>query len=50
MCRFISLEGQPAYPAHAIRRLADPTLGSLVLWGEAALWAERRNPLLAFFC
>lgn len=48
--RTILREGQAAYPAQALQRVADPTLGSLALWGQAALWTERQAPLLAFFC
>lgn len=43
-------ENQAAYPAQALRRVADPALGPLALWGQAALWTERQAPLLAFFC
>ena len=48
--RMILRESQASYPAWALQRLADPTLGQVTLWGQAAFWTERRGPLLAFFC
>jgi hypothetical protein len=47
--RTILREGQAGYPAQAVQRLADPSLGELTLWGNSAIWTEPQRPLLAFF-
>ena len=48
--RTILRESEATYPAYALQRLADPTLGQVALWGNPTLWTERRGPLLALFC
>jgi predicted Rossmann fold nucleotide-binding protein DprA/Smf involved in DNA uptake len=48
--RTILRESEATYPAYALQRLTDPTLGQVALWGNPTLWTERRGPLLALFC
>ena len=48
--RTILRESEATYPAYALQRLADPTLGQVALWGNPTLWTERQGPLLALFC
>ena len=48
--RTILRESEATYPAYALQRLADPTLGQVMLWGNPTLWTEREGPLLALFC